>query len=75
MGDHLTFTIVNEFFDKYQRCNIPVELLAIHEDYILMHNHGAGINLMIGRIENGCFIEDATGEWWIQMPISSFTNK
>lgn len=65
----LIFTTVHQFFDKYERCNIPVSLLAIHEDYQQMNNYGPGIDLMIGRIENGCFIEDATGEWWIQMPL------
>lgn len=64
--DHIVFTTVDQFYNKYNRCNIPVRLVCIHEDYNEMVNCGKGINLMIGRIQNGCFIEDATGEWWIQ---------
>lgn len=66
MDRPIYFTFVDKFYNKYEQVEIPVHLIAIKADFEQLKPIGHGLGYMIGRIENGCFIEDGKGDWWLQ---------
>ena len=66
MDRPIYFTIVDRLYNKYEQREIPVHFVAIKADFEQLKPRGYGLNYIIGRIENGCFIEDGKGDWWLQ---------